>query len=368
MKRVLRILAPVILLPLISWNVLVFAAGKTGDPLEEFRSLKEILGQIDWKSDPPQTTGWDNITATEWPFFSLVYWGNAGCNLAKQDPAQKEALLRDVDWGIEHLLTNRILGFIAPHFGDPLAEDLKQPSALVHGHILYLLLQRRSVDQDPRYDPLIHRIAKSFSNAYAAAPSGILPSYPSLWWPTDNLPGLAGLRLYDRAFGTKLAASPCANWVASMRKYYTDPSSGLICAYINPAEKRPASGPRGVGVMFAFPFLIEVDPVFAREQFDVAKKVLVGEALGMTAVREFPEGQKGTADVDSGVLILGFGPGASGFGIAGAAAMQDSGLFHRLLKSKSLAVLIANGSGQAETLLPPVGRCVILFGETYPIP
>ena len=63
---------------------------------------------------------------------------------------------------------------------------------------------------------------------------------------------------------------------AYARAYYRDPKSGLICGYVSLLKKEPLVGPRGVGIMFAFPFLVEVDDVFAREQYALAQKHLVG--------------------------------------------------------------------------------------------
>jgi len=39
-----------------------------------------------------------------------------------------------------------------------------------------------------------------------------------------------------------------------------------------------------------------------------------------------------------------------------------------LVQSKSLAVMTAKSTALDGDLLPPVGRSVILFGESYPVP
>jgi len=173
-------------------------------------------------------------------------------------------------------MTKRISGFVSSHFGAPFDGEISQPSVLVHGHVFCLIMRYHEQSGDTRYDGLAHRIAKSLAAVYAQEPSGILPSYPGIWWPTDNRPALAALKKYDMAFQTGLANDPCQRWVNSMRTYYRDPKSGLICGYVSLLKKEPLVGPRGVGIMFAFPFLVEVDDVFAREQYALAQKHLVG--------------------------------------------------------------------------------------------
>ena len=82
-------------------------------------------------------------------------------------------------------------------------------------------------------------------------------------------------------------------------------------------------------------------------------------------MREFPEGAAGTADIDSGQVIFGLGPSASGFAIAAAAVMGDDATAHSLLKASVLAGLPELRNGELHyTAMPPVGQAVILFGKT----
>ena len=125
-----------------------------------------------------------------------------------------------------------------------------------------------------------------------------------------------------------------------------------------------------MGIMFSFPFLVEVDEAFAKEQYALVQKHLVGGFMGFKAIREFPEGQDGRADVDSGEIIMGFGQAASGFGLSAAAAMGDVSLQADLIRSKSLVLgstSVAVDDKTREAILPLPGRCVILYGESYPV-
>ena len=112
-------------------------------------------------------------------------------------------------------------------------------------------------------------------------------------------------------------------------------------------------------------FLRDVSPEFATDQYGRAREHLIRELFGFSAVREFPEGAEGQADIDSGPVIFGLGPSASGFAIPAAAVMQDVATAKSLLKASAVAGLPVLGSGELYySAMPPVGQAVILFGKT----
>src|SRR5437667_6795026 len=117
--------------------------------------------------------------------------------------------------------------------------------------------------------------------------------------------------------------------------------------------------------MYGLHFLKEVDANFARQQYAAAARCFVRSALGLAAVREFPEGASGAQDIDSGPVLLGFGPSASGFAIAAAAVMGDEETAWQLLQASAIAGLPVWQRGELQyTLMPPVGQAVVLFGKT----
>lgn len=334
--------------------------------LAEFRYIYSQLGMIDPKGVPTKTDGWDNIVEAEWPFFALTYFGYAGCNLAGKYPDMAGQVLPAVKWALELIRTPRISGFAKPHFGEPFGEKIETPSALVHGHFLCLALRYRSVSKDPMFDPVSKRVAASLVRAYEADPQGILPSYPGMWWPTDNLPAFAGLKLYAKALSVEVPPVH-QKWLQSMKSHYLDKDTGLMCAYVSPKDKRPAHVPRGVAVMFSIPFLVHLDADFAANQYRQAKKHLVRRTLGLAAVREFVAGKEARPDVDSGPLAFGFGPSASGFAIAAAAAMGDIELLDALVRSSTLAGAPELKDGKLRfKIVPVVGQAIMLFGKTLP--
>jgi hypothetical protein len=154
-------------------------------------------------------------------------------------------------------------------------------------------------------------------------------------------------------------------FLTNARAHYLDAHTGLLCTYVNAEAKRQLQGPRGISTMYGLHFLRDVAPGFANDQYLRARQHLVREVFGLAAVREFPAGVEARGDIDSGPVVLGLGPSASGFAIAAAAVMRDEPTAKALLKSMALVAFPELQSGELSyTVMPPVGQAVILFGKT----
>ena len=106
-------------------------------------------------------------------------------------------------------------------------------------------------------------------------------------------------------------------------------------------------------------------PSLAEEQYKLAREQFVRVGLGLAAVREFPPGTTTRADIDSGPVLFGLGPSASGFAIATAALMNDDETALALLRAVALLgqpTLLDDGLQYQA--MPTVGQAVILFGKT----
>lgn len=331
----------------------------------EFHYLRKVFHKTDLNGPAVETDGWTyNISEAEWPFMGFCYFGYACANLAKCDPSIREEALTEMRWLIEALQTPRMSGFVKPHFGEPFGSNQINIAVFVHGHFLNLALRYREVSGDKRYDVLIRRVAGALVKEYARTDQGILRSYRDMWWLTDNFPAVAALSRYDKAFQSDTSAAR-EKFLSSLKTSYIDKSTGMFCTYVNPAKHLQIQGPRGISIMYGLHFLKDFDAEFATHQYSLAKRFLVENMFGFTVVREFPEGAPAHADVDSGPLILGAGPSASGFAIAAAAVNGDSTLAWQLLKASAIVGMPVFNEGELQYLsMPIVGQAVILFGKT----
>lgn len=330
----------------------------------EFRWLDGHWRRLDLRAAPVHTDGWTtNIAQAEWPVMGLSYHGYAAAELAKSDSDRRERYLDALRWVLNALQSPRVAGFVTPHFGDPFGPDPK-PAVFLHGHFLNVAMRYRGVSGDRAFDTQTHRVARSLAGGFARSGQPVLPSYPDMWWLTDNFPALAGLAAYDRAFGTRLAVVG-ERFVAAVRENYLDRRTGMFCTYVLPAERRPLQGPRGISQMYGLHFLNEIDPDFAGEQYALAKRHLFSRVLGIPGFREFPAGTTVAPDVDSGPLVFGLGPSASGFAVAAAATMGDEALARDLARAAgAVGIPVFTEDTLTYALMPAVGQSVILYGKT----
>ncbi|HSH94810.1 MAG TPA: hypothetical protein VK968_11740 [Roseimicrobium sp.] len=331
----------------------------------EFRYLRQVYHEIDLNGPPIQTDGWSgNVAQAEWPFMGLVYHGYSCANLAQFDPHSKTEALVELKWVIGALQTPRLTGFVAPHFGEPFGDPKSRPAVFVHGHWLNLAVKYRKISGDMSFDPLIQAIASRLHRGFLEAPEGILPSYPDMYWLTDNFAALAALQRYDQIFGSKLGRVK-VDALSSIKRRFLDADTGMLSTYVDPKGGRSLQGPRGVAQMYGLHFLWDFDALFAREQYERAQTHLILNSHGVAAVREFPKGVEGRPDIDSGPVIFGLGASASGFALAAAVNAEDWKTVEGLLQA-------LNGVGGAAwegdrlrfTRMPAVGQAVILYGKT----
>jgi hypothetical protein len=106
-----------------------------------------------------------------------------------------------------------------------------------------------------------------------------------------------------------------------------DPRTGLLPHRVDPDDGQPLEGARGSSQSVIQRFLIDVDPAFARAQYLRFREQFVVSPLGLgPAVREYPVGLAGPADVDSGPLPLGISLSATVVALGAAQSQGDARL------------------------------------------
>lgn len=234
----------------------------------ELRHLRRILEGT--SAGAVSTRGWDNLEQTEWPFFALIFYADAATRFASLPMAasRREAVIAEARWALARAHAVGIAG------ADPL---------LPHGHLLLALERFAREGRESESGELRDHLASDLGRRFAASESGVLPSYPSMWWMLDPVPALAALTL--RGAG----AAACDRWEATVRASAIDPATGLIIAGWNPERRRAIGTPRGCALMLALPDLYVVSPRLAQEQWTRARRHLVRTVQGVTGVREYPD-------------------------------------------------------------------------------
>lgn len=207
----------------------------------------------------------------------------------------------------------------------------------------------------------------SLALALANSHTPFLDSYPGAAWPVDTTVGIAALAIADPYLGHRHRAT-IARWLELARQRGV-PRSGALSHTASP-EGRPGGVPRGGSLAMMSFVLADVDPEFAKRQYDALRDSFVDYRWGIPAVREYPHGMNGAPDVDSGPILLGFSGPASVLGAGAAIANGDQALATTLLSITELVgmpVEMDGGRRYAGGYLP-VGDAFLAWARSAPAP
>lgn len=238
-------------------------------------------------------------------------WSGLAARIPEDDSLRTRAA-REVRWAYEQLDSDasraQFNGSLQPPFGIFYAGWRNQVlAALVALEPLDTALAR-----------VFDRESKLIVEAFAASSTPFLESYPGQAWPADAVVALHSLRLHERLRGADHGAV-IARWVQQARARRDE--RDMIPHAWHPDGMIEPQG-RGSSLALMNVFLPDIDSALATEQFSAWKGYGITETFGVPAVREHPVGIDAPGDVDSGPLILGYGPAAT---IVGVAACKRNG-------------------------------------------
>ncbi|MCB9497444.1 MAG: hypothetical protein H6686_11215 [Fibrobacteria bacterium] len=145
---------------------------------------------------------------------------------------------------------------------------------------------------------------------YDTSASPFQQSYRGMVWPGDNVVPLAAMGLHDSLHGDQRYANTLHRWVVRARSLL-ETETGMPSFELSHPSGEVVHPVRGSGQTLLLRFLPFVDPVFAREQYERFREVFLERRLGLVLVREFPVGQAGDADYDSGPVVWDIGASAT---------------------------------------------------------
>ena len=202
------------------------------------------------------------------------------------------------------------------------------------------------------------------ADAFAASSSPYLESYPAQAWPADAAVALHSLRLHERLRGADHNAV-ILRWVEQTRARF-DHLDMIPHAWYPTIDKVAQPG-RGSSLALMNVFLPDIDSALAAQQFQSWKGYFITETFGVPAVREHPIGDHAPGDVDSGPLILGYGPAATIVGVA--ACKRNGDAFYATECARTLHGFgFATGSSERAYLFGalPIADLFIAWGRSVP--
>lgn len=197
------------------------------------------------------------------------------------------------------------------------------------GQVALALGAWRLAGGDGRYEAVHGRLCASLLDEFQARGGAPLDAYPGLVWTFDTVPVLLALRVRDRTAGlpgADAAIEAHLRWLEA----HMDPATGLPPARIDLDSGRVLEGPRGSDVGFRVLLMAQLDRARAQALYQRYTQHFAVDALGQSGFGEWPRGQTGRVDADSGPVVVGLGLSSTGFGLGAARVMGDAERFTRL--------------------------------------
>ena len=289
----------------------------------------DVQAQLNWIGRALRQ-GAGETTQTWYPegyFFAHALYGNALVNQAllnRDDPALVRRNAREVEWVLDRLESEK------GHAQFP-RDQAVEYGVFYQGWLNRLVGGLLLLEPDnPAREAQFHRQTAYLAQAIALSPTFQLEAYPGNCWPVDTVVAMTSLQIHDELYGTEYS-KVIKHWL-DYEQTHLDPATGLIPHKINAKTGTIEDGGRGSSLVLALSFLPELDENFAHMQYAHFRELYTQPFLDFVLIREYPRGSNGWGDVDSGPLVGGLSPVASGVMIGTARANGDEEIFGRTLQ------------------------------------
>jgi hypothetical protein len=262
-----------------------------------------------------------------YPFaIPALAYANMGLGDAKQRQHCAAQMQKLID-----LLISTVIEDIGPPGGDlnRLSHYQKEGTRLATLNLT--LASYALIWDDGRYGSLHDHVSLLLRRALTERSGKPLASYPAYTWYFDTIMALVSLELYDRAHGLAQTGPLIERHFAWLRSHATDTGTGLPVAY-------EGGLPRGCDLSMQICLLQQLDSRTAQRVYaDYVQHHWVNFGF-IAGFREWPKsrGPSSTGDIDSGPLVLGIGPTATGVGIGAAKAVSDANRLSTLARQLKL--------------------------------
>ena len=303
--------------------------------------------------------------------FTYTLYGLAWTNLARQFPADHQLNLEaqtEAHWALDQLPREPAR--------TPFVDTQVRLGVFWLGQRNLLLGRLLSIQPETQRVPELvaefNDNSAQLAAAFLASPTHHLDSYPDMCWPADNVTALASLIVHDSLYQTnyRVAYEAWKKWTTS----HADPSTGMPAGHLHQQSGQLIEPARGCANSWNLALLAEIDPPFARQQYQLYRDNFAIRRVGFLMFREYPKGNMTKADIDSGPIILGAGITATGVGLAATRANGDAEMAGDIYKlSRLFGIPLSakfDGKKGRDHLfgLAPVGDAFLAYGNSVPQP
>ncbi len=270
----------------------------------------------------------NNLSGTEWPIFSAVYylWATEALQHSwEENPSSADKMpLAYAKGAVEAavaLITDPNHGtWVKEHWGD---NYLYQEN--VYYRMLYIsgLTSYQKLTGDTAYRDLLVSQVEDLIHEFDTSPYGLLDDYPGECYPIDILPAIAIIQRADSLLGLDHSAE-IARAVRAFEDTRLYEPTGLP-AYIADSDTGEGIGPsRGVGMSYMLIWAPELWPETAQDWYTRYEEIYWQEGLLLAGFRELPKepffSNWSLLHLDAGPVLDGYGTAASAFGLGAARA------------------------------------------------
>ena len=300
-------------------------------PRFTFRWHKELSPKIeDWANErvrlnAAQDLSVHDVSGTEWPIFSSVYY--LWATEALQDAWEKDPTLSTVapaEYAAEAIEATATLiadpnhaNWVKQHWGD---DYLTQENIFYRMLLMSGLLSYQNLTKDTQYKALLRWQVETLSAELEASPHGLLDDYPGQCYPIDILPAIAIIQRSEMVLNSDYAA-----FVDRSKRGFSgsrlDPQLQLPTYVANSISGEGLGPARGVGISYLLIWAPELWPEVAADWYAKYEAEFLDDRGWVVGVREYAltsEKSEWGFEIDAGPVMSGFGTAASAFGIGAA--------------------------------------------------
>lgn len=318
-----------------------------------------------------------DISGTEWPLFGSAFylWATESLQDEWGKGHSPHAIAPNVyAKGAIEAATRLVIdptqaNWVKIHWG---TNYLKTENVFYRMLVIAALTSHARLTGDKEYLPMLKDQVDSLSAELEASRHGLLDDYPGECYPGDVLTAIAMIHRADRVLGTDHSAF-VSRAIRGFQGRALD-QRGLVPYFASAKLGEPIGPTRGCGNSYVSLFSPEIWPEQARKWYDLYAANFWQERWTCAGFREFPKDLPGNnwyLDVDSGLVLKGFGCAACAFGVGAA---RVNGHFEQAypLTTEMLVTSwpLANGTLLLPRLLsnaadaPYLGEAAILFNLT----
>lgn len=294
-----------------------------------------------------------------YPFMNALY-GLAWVQAGHTDPGHRAQALRESRWALARLESAHGRAVFSPQLQPVYGIFWAGWTNWLRGAILTLAGPGDQAEL-PRFIAGSDEIARAF----VESTTPYLQAYSGQAWPVDSTVAIASLRLHDTLLPRKFDPV-ITRWLDAVKRTL-DPATGLLPHQVSPRDGAILQGARATSQSIIHRFLPEIDSGFARAQYDSFRTqyLFFPGGFGPT-IREYPTGNNGAGDDDSGPLIAGASLSATAVTLGAARVNGDQSLAKALGSAGELVglPLTLPGSKRYAFGLVPIADAFLAWSAT----